>query len=88
MNGNKLTDYYRMQEIKILKSHRYDCTASTGSYPSFEAIANSSKVERFYKSASPMCAKYAHIGLGYGKFPIMGILSCMICFDKRKCGND
>lgn len=48
MNGNKLTDYYRMQEIKILKSHRYDCTASTGSYPSFEAIANTSRVKRFF----------------------------------------
>ena len=43
-----LTDYYLMKEIKRLKSHRFDCTASTGGYDPFEAIAARSKDKRFF----------------------------------------
>ncbi|MCD8295455.1 MAG: hypothetical protein LUE27_09485 [Clostridia bacterium] len=35
-----LTDYYLFKEVKIVKSHRYDCVASTGEYEPFEMIAN------------------------------------------------
>lgn len=46
----KLTDYYKMQEIRVIKSHRFDCTASTGGYNPFEAIANKcrDKIKRFF----------------------------------------
>ena len=44
----KLTDYYLMQEIRVVKSHRFDCTASTGGYQPFEAIANTSRDKRFH----------------------------------------
>lgn len=43
-----LTDYYLMREIKPLKSHRFDCTASTGEYPPFEAMANRGLEKRFF----------------------------------------
>lgn len=43
-----LTDYYLLQEIKPLKSHRFDCVASTGEYEPFETIAQRSKVKRFF----------------------------------------
>ena len=45
-----LTDYYKMQEIRVRKSHRFDCTASTGRYNPFEAIANKcrDKKKRFF----------------------------------------
>ena len=43
-----ITDYYKMQEIKPLKSYRYDCVASTGKYPLFEAIAARSLDKRFF----------------------------------------
>lgn len=44
----KLTDYYKMQEIVARKSHRFDCTASTGGYEPFEAIAARAKDHRFF----------------------------------------
>ena len=44
----KLTDYYKLQEIRIVKSHRFDCTASTGGYEPFEAMALTSRVKRFF----------------------------------------
>ena len=40
--------YYKMQEIKRLKSKRLDCVASTGEYPPFEAIAKKAKNGRFH----------------------------------------
>jgi hypothetical protein len=43
-----ITDYYRMQELKKLKSHRFDCVASTGGYPPFEEIAKRSRSKRFF----------------------------------------
>jgi hypothetical protein len=43
-----LTDYYQMQEIKPLKSHRFDCTASTGEYPPFETMAARGREKRFF----------------------------------------
>jgi hypothetical protein len=43
-----LTDYYLMQELKVLKSHRFDCVASTGEYEPFETIAQRSRVKRFF----------------------------------------
>ncbi|MCQ2289738.1 MAG: hypothetical protein MJZ63_00485 [Muribaculaceae bacterium] len=43
-----ITDYYKMQELKVMKSHRFDCTASTGEYPLFEAIAHRARNGRFY----------------------------------------
>ena len=43
----KLTDYYLMREIKVIKSHRFDCIASTGSYLPFETKASTSKDKRF-----------------------------------------
>lgn len=45
-----LTDYYKMQEIRVRKSHRFDCTASTGGYNPFEAIGGKcrDKVKRFF----------------------------------------
>ncbi len=50
-----LTDYYKMQEIKPLKSHRFDCVASTGEYEPFELIAQRAKVKRlfFYYNGVP-----------------------------------
>ncbi len=50
-----LTDYYKMQEIKPLKSHRFDCVASTGEYEPFEQIAQRAKVKRlfFYYTGVP-----------------------------------
>ncbi len=39
----KLTDYYQFREIKVIKSHRYDCVASTGEYEPFEAFRNDKK---------------------------------------------
>lgn len=44
----KLTDYYKMQEIKVVKSHRFDCIASTGEYEPFEAIALRGRDKRFF----------------------------------------
>ncbi len=43
-----LTDYYKMQELKPLKSHRFDCVASTGEYEPFELIAQRAKVKRLF----------------------------------------
>lgn len=43
-----LTDFYKMQELKSLKSHRFDCVASTGGYMPFEEIANRAKAGRFF----------------------------------------
>lgn len=43
-----ITDYYKMQEIKPLKSHRFDCIASTGEYDPFEVIAQKSRDKRFF----------------------------------------
>lgn len=43
-----LSGYYKMVEIKRIKSHRYDCVASTGNYEPFEKIAKCAKKERFY----------------------------------------
>lgn len=43
-----LTDYYKMQEIRPLKSHRFDCMASTGEYPPFEQIKHRAKDGRFF----------------------------------------
>jgi hypothetical protein len=43
-----LTDYYMMQEIKVLKSHRLDCIASTGEYLPFESIAQRARDKRFF----------------------------------------
>ncbi len=44
----KLTDYYLMEEIKPLKSHRFDCICSTGEYEPFETIAQRSKTGNFF----------------------------------------
>lgn len=44
----KITDYYKMKEIKVVKSHRFDCTASTGEYEPFEAIAQRGRDKRFF----------------------------------------
>lgn len=33
---SKLTDYYKFEVLKVLKSHRFDCTASTGNYEPLE----------------------------------------------------
>ena len=43
-----LTDYYRLEVLKPTQSHRMDCTASTGEYPLFEAMAARSKVGRLF----------------------------------------
>ena len=43
-----LTDYYKLQVLKVMKSHRFDCTASTGEYPLFEEIAKRARSGRFY----------------------------------------
>lgn len=43
-----LTDYYLMKEMKVLKSHRLDCVASTGEYLPFEAIAQRARDKRFF----------------------------------------
>lgn len=43
-----LTDYYKMIEIKPLKSHRFDCVASTGEYDFFEDIAQRARDKRFF----------------------------------------
>src|SRR5574344_127242 len=43
-----LTDYYRMQELKPIKSHRLDCIASTGNYEPFEVIAQRARNKRFF----------------------------------------
>lgn len=42
-----LTDYYKMQVLKVMKSHRFDRTASTGEYPLFEEIAKRARNGRF-----------------------------------------
>lgn len=44
----KLTDFYLMEELKPIKSHRLDCTASTGEYEPFEDIAQRSRNKRFF----------------------------------------
>lgn len=44
----RLTDYYCMEVIKPMKSHRFDCTVSTGTYPTFEAMATRSRDKRFF----------------------------------------
>jgi hypothetical protein len=46
--NNTLTDLYILREIKPIKSHRFDCIASTGNYQPFETIADKAKVKRFY----------------------------------------
>lgn len=43
-----LTDYYLMREVKVRKSHRLDCVASTGEYPPFEYIAQKSRDKCFF----------------------------------------
>ena len=43
-----ITDYYKMQELKPLKSHRFDCVASTGEYDPFGVIAQKSRDKRFF----------------------------------------
>lgn len=43
-----LTDYYMMQELKTVKSHRFDCITSTSEYEPFETIAQRAKVKRFF----------------------------------------
>lgn len=43
-----ITDYYLMKELKVIKSHRLDCVASTDSYPPFEYIAQRSRCKRFF----------------------------------------
>lgn len=43
-----ITDYYLLKELKPMKSHRLDCTASTGGYEPFEAIAQRSRAKRFF----------------------------------------
>ena len=43
-----LTDYYKLQVIKVMKSHRFDCTASTGEYPLFEEVAERARNGRFF----------------------------------------
>ena len=46
-----VTDYYlmeRLPEFMKNKTPRFDCTASTGSYPLFEEMANKSRVKRFF----------------------------------------
>lgn len=49
------TGYYRCEELKKLKSHRYDCVASTGNYSPFEALADRSHAKRlhFYYNGVP-----------------------------------
>jgi|WetSurMetagenome_2_1015567.scaffolds.fasta_scaffold08895_8 hypothetical protein len=44
----KLTDYYKMQELKVIKSHRFDCVASTGNYEPFELIAQKARNKSFF----------------------------------------
>ncbi len=44
----KLTDYYLFKEIKVVKSHRYDCVASIGEYEPFKEIAAHSKDKRLF----------------------------------------
>lgn len=43
-----LTDYYKMQELKPLKSHRFDCVASTKEYTPFEAMALRARNKCFF----------------------------------------
>lgn len=46
-----LTDYYRLRRLPEFaenKTPRYDCIASTESYPHFELIAQRSRVKRFF----------------------------------------
>ena len=43
-----LTDYYKLQVLKVMKPHRFDCTASTGEYPLFEEVAERARNGRFY----------------------------------------
>jgi hypothetical protein len=44
----RLTDYYKMVELKERASRRFDCVASTGEYEPFEFIANKSRDKRFF----------------------------------------
>ena len=43
-----LTDYYLLQELKVIKSHRFDCIASTGGYIPFETIAQRTKDKKLF----------------------------------------
>lgn len=43
-----LTDYYKLRELKLVKSHRLDCVSSTGEYEPFEYIAKRSKDKHFF----------------------------------------
>lgn len=46
-----LSDYYRLERLPEFaqnRTPRFDCTASTGSYQAFEAMAAKSRVKRFY----------------------------------------
>lgn len=43
-----ITDYYKMQELVVRQSHRYDCVKSTGDYEPFEQIAQRAKVGHFF----------------------------------------
>ena len=54
-----LTDYYRLQVLKPTKSHRMDCTASTGEYPLFEAMAARSKVGRLFLYVTKVPERFA-----------------------------
>lgn len=44
----KLTDYYKMQELKVMKSHRFDCISSTKEYEPFESIGQKARDKRFF----------------------------------------
>lgn len=43
-----ITDYYKLQELKVVKSHRFDCVKSTGDYDLFEQIAQKAKSKCFF----------------------------------------
>lgn len=43
-----LTEYYRMEEKVIRKSHRYDCTESAGTYEPLERIGRQSRDGSIY----------------------------------------
>ncbi len=44
----KFSDYYKMKTLKVTKSHRLDCVASTGDYEPFEMRASRSRDKRFH----------------------------------------
>jgi hypothetical protein len=82
MISNTLTDYYLMQEIKLIKSHRFDCIKSTGSYSPFETIANrgKDKVKRFFfylvnvpEHFNAVAKRKAHLAITNGKNNISSV---------------